>query len=133
MKYCPTCGASIPDEDIVCTNCGAAVNQVAVQKEPARKIVGVWGYIWRYLLIYIPVIGQILYLVFLFIAAFGSKNKEESFRNWAKAQLLVMAIVLGIAVLVGLVVLVVFIFGSMSAREAVSYATNEAVSGGIVY
>lgn len=133
MKYCSTCGASMPDEDIVCTNCGAAVNQVAVQKEPTRKVVGVWGYIWRNLIMYIPVVGQILYLVFLFIAAFGSKDKEESFRNWAKSQLLVMAIILGIAVLVGLVVLVVFIFGSMSAREALSYATNEAVSGGIVY
>lgn len=133
MKYCSTCGASMPDEDIVCTNCGAAVNQVAVQKEPARKVVGVWGYIWRNLIMYIPVVGQILYLVFLFIAAFGSKDKEESFRNWAKSQLLVMAIILGIAVLVGLVVLVVFILGGVSAREALSYTTNDAVAGGIVY
>ncbi|MBQ6825271.1 MAG: zinc ribbon domain-containing protein [Clostridia bacterium] len=133
MKYCSTCGASMPDEDIVCTNCGAAVNQVAVQKEPARKVVGVWGYIWRNLIMYIPVVGQILYLVFLFIAAFGSKDKEESFRNWAKSQLLVMAIILGIAVLVGLIMLVFFILGGVSAREALSYTTNDAVAGGIVY
>ena len=33
----------------------------------------------------------------------GDTKKEDTFRNWAKAQLIVMAIVIGLSVILGIV------------------------------
>lgn len=41
---------------------------------------------------WIPIVGGIAYLVMLFIWAFGSDNQNETFRNWAKAELIMTAI-----------------------------------------
>ncbi len=48
----------------------------------------------------IPFVGPLIYFIMLFIWA-GDKGKEETFNNWAKAQLVVMliGIVLGLIVL----------------------------------
>ena len=45
----------------------------------------------------IPVVGAIAYLIMLFVWS-GDTEKEDSFRNWAKAQLIVMGIALAVAV-----------------------------------
>ena len=61
--------------------------------------ISVGGWIGRTLIPYIPLVGGIVYLIMLFIWS-GDKKKEDSFRNWAKAQLIVMAIVIVLAVVV---------------------------------
>ena len=62
-------------------------NFYAAPKAP----VSVGGWIGRSLIPFIPFVGGLIYLIMLFIWA-GDKTKEESFTNWAKAQLIVMLI-----------------------------------------
>ena len=64
---------------------------------PKKEEITVLGWIWRFLLPSIPVVGWIINLIMLFIWM-GDETKEESFRNWAKAQLIMMAIAVGIVV-----------------------------------
>ena len=45
--------------------------------------------------------GGIVYLIMLFVWS-GDTKKEDTFRNWAKAQLIVMAIVL-VLVIIGVI------------------------------
>ena len=47
----------------------------------------------------IPCVGPIIYLVMLFVWAFGSTPKK-SLKNYARAQLLIAAILLGIVIIV---------------------------------
>ncbi len=42
---------------------------------------------------WIPLVGGIVYLVMLFIWAFGNDNQDETFKNWAKAELIITAII----------------------------------------
>jgi hypothetical protein len=56
---------------------------------------------------WIPAVGGIIYLVMLFIWAFGSDNQNETFRNWAKAELIMAAI------LVVFWVIMIVVFGAM--------------------
>ncbi len=58
---------------------------------PPKAPVSVGGWIGRSLIPMIPFVGALIYLIMLFIWA-GDKTKEESFTNWAKAQLVVMLI-----------------------------------------
>ena len=102
MKRCGTCGAIIDDNVTFCTNCGA--NQAytpANYQQPAKESISVGGWIGRSLIPLIPVVGGIVYLIMLFIWS-GDTSKEDTFRNWAKAQLIVMAIVLAL-VIVGVI------------------------------
>ena len=104
MKVCNNCGATLPDEVAFCNNCGASVQPVqpiatqSAKKEP----ISVGGWIGRSLIPCIPVVGGIVYLIMLFIWS-GDTKKEETFRNWAKAQLIVTAIVIVLAIILGVV------------------------------
>lgn len=69
------------------------------QKEP----ITVLGWVWRFLIPAIPGVGWIIHIIMLCIWM-GDDTKDETFRNWAKAQLIVMAIA------VVLVILMIFIF-----------------------
>lgn len=69
-----------------------------------EKPVSVGGWIGRCLIPYIPIVGGLVYLIMLFIWM-GDETKEETFRNWAKAQLLVMLIALGIVLFLWVLVL----------------------------
>jgi len=60
-----------------------------------------------HLIKWIPVVGGIVYLIMLFIWAFGSDNQNETFRNWAKAELIVTSI------LVVIWVVLIVAFGAM--------------------
>ena len=77
--------------------------------KPAAEPVTAGGWIWRSLLAYIPFVGWIIYLVMLFVWM-GDESKEESFRNWAKAQLILLAISIGLVLLL-FIFLVVLGFG----------------------
>ena len=104
MKVCNTCGASVNDNVAFCPNCGSIVqeNRPARTMAPAKKPISVGGWIGRSLIPCIPVVGSIVYLIMLFIWS-GDTEKEETFRNWAKAQLIVTAIVLVVAIIIGVV------------------------------
>ena len=87
----------------------------AAQTNPKESI-SVGGWIGRSLIPCIPVVGSIVYLIMLFIWS-GDKKKEDTFRNWAKAQLIIMA------VSVVLVIALVVLFGGafMEAVESAMY------------
>ena len=74
-----------------------------------QKPMSVKDWLITLLIMAIPDVG----LVMLFVYAFGSDGNENR-RNWAKAQLIVMAIVLG------LVILGMIIFGSIFAAAMAS-------------
>lgn len=68
--------------------------------------VSVGGWIGRSLLLNvvlcIPILGWIAYFVMLAVWA-GDQSKEQTFRNWAKAQLWVILIVVGIVLILFLI------------------------------
>lgn len=67
-------------------------------QKPVEEPISVGGWIGRSLIPCIPGVGAIIYLIMLFVWM-GDKTKEETFRNWAKAQLIVMGIVIGLSIL----------------------------------
>jgi hypothetical protein len=109
MKVCNTCNTAIEDNCSFCPNCGASTpaNHPAylwnIQKEP----ISVGGWIGRSLIPMIPLVGGIVYLVMLFIWS-GDVRKEDTFRNWAKAQLIVMAVVFVLTIIGVVLCLTVF-------------------------
>lgn len=86
-------------------------NVPVVPQEAPKTPISVGGWIGRSLIPAIPLVGGIVYLIMLFIWT-GDKTKEETFRNWAKAQLIVMAVV------IALVIIMVVLFGSVFANIA---------------
>lgn len=62
-------------------------NFYGTKKEP----ISVGGWILRSLIPCIPFVGSLIYFIMLFVWA-GDSSKEESFCNWAKAQLWIMLI-----------------------------------------
>ena len=100
MKVCNNCGAQLNDNASFCGSCGANVH-VAAHKEPKAPI-SIGGWIGRSLIPYIPLVGGIVYLIMLFIWS-GDTKKEDTFRNWAKAQLIIMAIVVILVVVLAMV------------------------------
>lgn len=73
------------------------------ETQEKKETVSIGGWIGRFLIPYIPVVGGIVYLIMLFVWS-GNTKKEESFRNWAKAQLIVVAI----AVVLSIILVVAF-------------------------
>ena len=97
MKYCPTCGATMEESYNVCTSCGTKLQAHNVMQPPKQPI-SIGGWIGRNLIPCIPLVGPLVYLIMLFIWS-GDTTKEDTFRNWAKAQLIVMLVVLILTVL----------------------------------
>ena len=137
---CNSCGAELRDGSKFCTTCGSAVNNPSVSdfnkpiNKPTRlyqnpapasdtgpdsfgrpQPTTVGGWIGRLLIPAIPIVGGIIYIIMLFIWT-GDQTKEATFRNWAKAQLIIMAIVFGIILIIFLITLItgVSLVGSMS-------------------
>ena len=106
MKVCNNCGATLKDTDSFCTGCGAAVPAApTVYTQNSTNIkepVSVGGWIGRSLIPLIPIVGGIVYLIMLFIWS-GDSKKEDTFRNWAKAQLIVMAVTIVLSIILGIV------------------------------
>jgi hypothetical protein len=89
------------------------MNNYETNAPVAKEAISVGGWIGRTLIPCIPLVGGIIYLIMLFVWS-GDKKKEDTFRNWAKAQLIVMAIV------IVLTVIGVAVFGSAFAEIASS-------------
>ena len=110
MKTCQQCGTQLNDEVMTCPVCGVTVIPAAPASAyvppvyapnpvPApKKAVSVWEWVGRYALNLIPFVGSLVYVVMLFVWAFDSKFDDTS-RNWAKAQLVIAAVVFGLAIL----------------------------------
>ncbi len=106
MKVCPSCRSSFDKSLAICPYCGTIVqdSQPMVYQQPAvpqpepKDSVSVGGWIGRSLIPYSPLVGGIVYLIMLFIWS-GDKKKEDTFRNWAKAQLIMMAVIIVLTIL----------------------------------
>lgn len=114
---CRNCGSQIADTSVVCPRCGAATAgyQAPAYTPPSQPVysppvyaqapaqsyadehvsVGMW--IGIFFINFVPFIGTLIYLIMLFVWAFGSTPKR-SLKNFAKAQLILMLIglILGI-------------------------------------
>ena len=103
MKVCNNCNSPMEDHASFCRNCGASAvaTYPAYQQNPTKDPISIGGWIGRSLIPYIPLVGGIVYLIMLFIWS-GDNKKEDTFRNWAKAQLIIMAVVLVISVVCAL-------------------------------
>ncbi len=66
-------------------------------QEKRHLSVGDW--MLRSLIVLIPFVGWLIYLIMLFVWS-GDKTYDDTFRNWAKAQLIWMAIAVGIILLI---------------------------------
>ena len=110
MKICNNCSATLEDHVAFCPNCGNNLTNPVYPQDSSKESISVGGWIGRSLIPCIPLVGSIVYLIMLFIWS-GDQTKEDTFRNWAKAQLIVMAIVL-VLVIIG-VILCVTVFSDM--------------------
>ncbi len=133
MKNCPKCNRECNDGDRFCIQCGhnfeaeqaapapePQVERVAPQPQmptyqPAPAVVeddtvstGKW--LLYQLIPLIPFVGTIVYIIMLFVWGLGDSEKNKTFRNWARSQLIFMAIVV---VLLILVVILAVVFGSL--------------------
>ena len=111
MKTCQQCSTQLNDEVMTCPVCGVNVTSAPAPAAayvppvytpapvPApKKAVSVWEWVGRYALNLIPVLGSLVYVIMLFVWAFDSKYDDTS-RNWAKAQLIIAAIAVGLVFL----------------------------------
>ncbi|MBE5929273.1 MAG: zinc ribbon domain-containing protein [Lachnospiraceae bacterium] len=58
MAFCRNCGQEIPNEATVCVHCGVAQN-------PQPQTVDNGGFLWGLLGWFVPIVGLILYLVWM--------------------------------------------------------------------
>lgn len=109
MKICRICNTAVNDEASFCSNCGTHLPDGSSTYQPriSREPISVGGWIGRTLIPCIPLIGGIIYLIMLFVWS-GDRTKEDTFRNWAKAQLIVMAVVLALTILAVVLGITVF-------------------------
>lgn len=125
--FCEKCGKSIADNVAFCDGCGAPVEKaeapsysapipggipvpggvpvvnvtpptVEVVHKEKRRPASVAGFIFRPLIAAIPIAGPIIYFIMLFVWA-NDKTAEETFNNWAKAQLWMILIGVVLAVI----------------------------------
>ena len=89
----PTQPAYVPPAYVPPT--APAVNYAPVQVP--KIAVSMWRWVGRYALNLIPFVGGLVYFIMLFVWAFDNKYDDTS-RNWAKAQLIIMAAVLVLTV-----------------------------------
>ena len=82
-SHCPFCGEPLANNNVQSTYTTVNVNQPSETK-------GIGSWILTYIIVGLPVIGLIMLLVW----SFGYSTKANpTFRNWARAQLLVYVIV----------------------------------------
>lgn len=122
--YCASCGAELAPNQQTCPSCGAPVsNRTDSQNndyqqtpsnqniyntynsQPAPAPMSVGGWMGRSLIPLIPVVGWIIYIIMLFVWS-GDRSRELSFRNWAKARLILLAIGVFISVLAMIIMII---------------------------
>lgn len=95
-NYCEYCGSSYRDnvpgntESYSISNSQPVINS---NNETTEKPISFGNWMGSMLLMFIPIIGFFIYLVMMFVWAFGS-DTPQSKKNWARASLVVMIICL---------------------------------------
>lgn len=143
---CTSCGAEVPQGDRFCTQCGAPVQNNQAQTDNSNNYnnqqqagafnnqpnpnpyvhpndkapISMGGWIGRLLIPYIPCVGSIVFLIMLLIWT-GDQTKDETFKNWAKAQLIISAAFLGISIIVFLILFATGFFASLSLQNRPRY------------
>ena len=109
MKVCNNCKTTLADSASFCPNCGAQSlpQYPAYGQGQVKESISVGGWIGRSLIPCIPLVGGLVYLIMLFVWS-GDDRKEDTFRNWAKAQLIVMAVVFVLTLLGTVLCMTVF-------------------------
>ena len=109
MKVCRICNTAVNDEASFCSNCGTHLPEGRSTYQPriSKESISVGGWIGRTLIPCIPLVGGLVYFIMLFVWS-GDKKKEDTFRNWARAQLIVMAIVLVLSIIAVVLGITVF-------------------------
>ena len=101
--YCKKCGGKVESYSSHCPFCGEPIANNDVQSTytaPSREIGGsnksIGSWILTYIIMCIPLVG----LIMLFVWAFGEGTKEDpTFRNWARAELVIMVIAFVLAMI----------------------------------
>ena len=146
MKYCQNCGAENLDNSRVCAKCGVLLYEAKPKEEteqpaaaPAAPKVPVYqappiyqkvengdeepismGKWFLYHLIpMIPGVGYLVYVVMMCIWAFGGTERNTTFRNWARVQLIFLGIGLVLAIVM-VVLLVALISAGLANGEFTS-------------
>ena len=91
------------------------VQQPAANTEDEHMTVG--GWIGVFCINLIPFVGTLIYIIMMFVWAFGNTPKK-SLKTFARAQLLIMAIVLVLVIILFIIIFAVF---SSSTHNAYSY------------
>lgn len=106
--YCKKCGGKVESYASNCPFCGEPIVSNSVEAtytasndgRPATRSVGQW--ILTFILMAITPIN----LIMLFVWAFGHKtDNDRTFKNWAKAELIIMLISIILSVLLIVVML----------------------------
>lgn len=113
--FCKNCGKNIPDDSAVCSFCGDTIakgpsaNQTTYgYHEQDTTPLSVGSYLIMWLVMAIPIAN----IIMLCIWAFGDSTTNINKKNFAKAQLIVMAIT---------AVLVIALWSSLFSLMAIAY------------
>ena len=125
---CSRCGVTLKEDAVFCPHCGAKVEAAGSgenylkppeakpepQPQPVqqyiynnsyvqeKKHLGIGGWMLRYLINFIPCVGPLIFTIMLFVWSSDEKYDDTS-RNWAKATLIWMAIIIVLFVILGIV------------------------------
>lgn len=89
-------------------------------QSPAEEPLSTGKWVLYHLIPYIPIVGSLIFLIMLFVWGFGN-SKNTTFRNWAKAQLIMMLISIAFVILSFVVIFVLFGMTGMAVSEAMYY------------
>lgn len=124
---CPNCGALMGENERFCTSCGTNVpvspapTAIPVQKPvtkedlPAQlRVLSPWAYFGLQILYSIPIVG----FIFLLIHTFSAGNLNR--RSFARSYWCALMILGGIALVVGIIGVVVYLFLAPAEANMVS-------------
>lgn len=122
--YCKNCNKSLPDNMRFCDTCGAPLEAENTQPQPQPQYqsqpqppvynaqpgyieqeqpVSVGEFLGAMLLQFIPCVGWLIFLIMMFVWAFGSSVKPSK-RNWAKANLIFALISAGVFIIIWIII-----------------------------
>lgn len=103
-KFCEYCGGSLKANTPVNP---LLPNQAVVVEGDKEKPVSFLNWLGSYALMFIPFVGGLVFLIMLFVWAFGD-YVPESKKNWARALLVVIGIVIVLAIII-----LIFVFNNL--------------------
>ncbi len=104
--FCKKCGGKLENYATHCAFCGAEVEKLPtgvgyVKGNNKGETTSVAKWFFIPFINLIPVVGSIIYFILLLVWGFGhSKDNDPTFKNWAKAQLLLF--------LIGVVLIIIY-------------------------